>query len=170
MSSDRHTDLQSVFTESSTEERVYQVLVGLREPKSAPAVGEQADCSADTARKYLNWFADLGIARKHEGTPVTFERNEEYFEWQSVTRIADTHTHSDLKSTIADLRKRRESLRERYGAESPRAVDTEELLETTGIDIETLWDDLSTWAGLDEEIRLHDRARRRLIDRNEAHV
>jgi hypothetical protein len=170
MSSDRKPDLQSVFSDPSTEERVYQVLVGLREPQSAPAVGEQADCSADTARKYLNWFADLGIARKHEGAPTTFERNEEYFEWQYVTRIADTHTHNDLKSSIVKLRERRESLQEQYGVDDPRRVDTEELLETTDLDIETLWDDLSTWAGLDEEIRLHDRARRRLIDRNEAHA
>lgn len=170
MTSEQPTDLQSVFAESSTEERVYQALVGLREPQSAPAVGELADCSPDTARKYLNWFVDLGIARRHKGTPATFERNEEYFDWQYVTQIADSHSYGELKESIADLRERRKELGAQYKVDDPRAVDTEEVLETTDRDLETLWEDLSTWAGLEKEIRLYDRARRRLIDRNEAHA
>jgi len=167
---DRHPETDSVFEDASTEERVYQVLVGHREPLSAPAVGELAGCSPDSARKYLGWFADLGIARRHEGTPATFERNEEYFEWQYVTRLADTHSYAELKAEVAALQERRESLRERYGVESSADVETEEVLETTDTDVETLWDDLSTWATLEEEIRLYDRARRRLHERNEAYA
>lgn len=160
-------DLEPAFAEPTTEEEVYAVLVGSTDPLSVTEVVEQVGCSKDTARKYLEWFTELGLARKHPGRPVRYERNEEYFEWRYVSRLADEHTLAELKDAVVDLQNRRETFRERYDADDPASVDATEAAEAHELSIETVWDDLTTWASLEEEIRLHDRARRRLLDRGE---
>lgn len=159
-------DLESVFADTpSIEERIYRLLVQNTEGMSAPDVADQLSCSTDTARKYLNWFTELGVATRYDGQPVRYERNEEYFEWRYVSDLADTHSLDDLKATVLDIRNRLDTFRDRYDAEDPASIDIVEAAERLDIDIEEAWDDLSAWASLEEELRLHDRARRRLSDR-----
>lgn len=160
--------LEPGFASATTEERIYSFLVQSREPVSAPEVAETLECSKDTARKYLEWFTELGIANKHDGRPTTYERNPEYFEWKYVTRLADTHTLEELQANILDLRTRLSTLREQYDTDDPSTVDLAETAHDLETDIETVWDDLSTWTGIKEEIRLHERARQRQLDRAEA--
>lgn len=47
-------------------------------------------------------------------------------------------------------------------------VDLGEAAERLDRDLETVWDELSTWAGLEDELRLHDRSRRRKSERTGA--
>lgn len=133
-------------------------------------VDSELSCSTDTVRKYLNWFTELGVATKREGRPVQYERNTAYFEWQYVSKLADTHSLEDLRRNVLDIRDRLETFRDRYDADEPARIDVVEAADRFSVDIEEAWDDLSAWASLQEELRLHDRARRRLSDRAEASV
>lgn len=158
--------LEPSFANPSTEERVYSLLVGSSEAWSAPAVADALECSPDTARKYLEWFAELGILSGSDGRPRTYQRNEAYFEWRYVQQLTETHTLVELRENVSDLRERLETYRERYGEESPSAVDALREGQLSGEDVEVVWDDLSAWAGIEEELRLHERARQQLLDRS----
>ena len=158
--------LESVFSEEpSIEERIYSLLVETTEGVTAPAVAEQLSCSTDTARKYLNWFSELGIASKHDGRPVQYERNTEYFEWRYVNELANTRSLDDLRENVIEIQEQTESFRDRYDATDPARIDVFDAADRLDMTIADTWDDLSTWASLEDELRLHDRARRRLSDR-----
>jgi hypothetical protein len=162
------TDLTSPFDDLPVRERVHQALLTLREPTVVETVSNRANCSVDAARTHLNFFAELGPATKHSGRPQRFERNEEYFDWKYVTHLADTNTDEELQQTIADLKRRRNALYEQYDVDGPTELDLLYLEDHPQLDPEAVWDDLSTWVNIDDEIRLHRRARRRLRDRGEA--
>jgi Fic family protein len=66
--------------DEDAERRVYSTVLGSRKPAAVQTIADQATCDPKTARKYLDWFARLGIVRKHEGRPTTYERNEAFFE------------------------------------------------------------------------------------------
>ena len=161
--------IEPAFSEPTTEEQVFSVLVQSTEPLRVSDVVEQVACSKDTARKYLEWFTELGIATKHSGRPVQYERNDEYFEWRYVSRLADEHTLVELRETVVGLRDRLDTFRDRYDADDPASVDATAAAEEHDRPIEEVWDDLTTWASLREEIRLHDRARQLLTDRGDGH-
>lgn len=164
-------DLESVFGDDpSIEERVYSLLVETTEGVTAPAVADRLSCSKDTARKYLDWFAELGIAIKHDGRPVQYERNAEYFEWRYVNELANTHSLDDLRENVVEIQERIESFRDRYDATDPASIDVLEAADRLDVAIEDAWDDVSTWVSLEDELRLHDRARRRLSDRAPANA
>lgn len=164
-------DLESVFSEEqSIEERIYSLLVETTEGVTASAVADRLSCSTDTARKYLNWFAELGIAIKHEGRPVQYERNTEYFEWRYVNELANTHSLDDLRENVIEIQGRLESFRDRYDATDPASIDVLEATDRLDMEIEDAWDDLSMWVSLEDELRLQDRARRRLSDRATANA
>lgn len=164
-------ELESVFSEDpSIEERIYSRLVETREGVTARSVAEALSCSTDTARKYLNWFAELGIAVKHEGRPVQYERNSDYFEWRYVTELAATHTLDELRENVIEIEERIESYRDRYDATDPATIDVVEAATRLDVAIEDAWDDLSAWVSLRDELRLYDRARRRLSDRATANA
>lgn len=166
---DRPPELESAFAEApSIEERIYHLLVGSTDALSATDVAEELSCSVDTSRKYLNWFAELGVATRRDGRPARYERNTEYFEWLYVSELADGHTLEELGANVLDIRERIETLRDCYDAEDPASVDLREAAERLDLDLEAVWDDLSTWAGLEDELRLHDRARRRKSERTGA--
>lgn len=155
-------DLTPAFADPSVEEQIYSLIVQSDEAWSAPAVADHLECSTDTARKYLNWFTELGIVRRHDGRPATYERNEDYFEWRYVTQFADTHTLTELKENVLELRERLRAYREQYGVESPDAIDLTDDVRDLDEDIEEVWDALTSWASIEDELRLHERARRTL--------
>lgn len=156
--------LDTVFDDDSARERLYSVLVQAREPQDAKSIAEQAGCHPDTARKYLDWFAQLGIAVEHEGRPTTFERNEAYFEWRYVTELAAHHTLDDLREHLQSIQERLENYRDAYGAEDPSLVDAREVTDEAR-ELDEVWADLANWATLEDELRLHERARQRLMER-----
>lgn len=156
--------LDTAFDADSARERLYSVLVQTRDPTTATAIADRADCHPDTARKYLAWFAQLGLAVRHDGRPTTYERNEAYFEWRYVTELADHHTLEDLRNHIQSIQDRLNTYREEYGADNPSLVNAREVAdETTATD--RIWSDLANWASLEDELRLHERARQRLTER-----
>jgi hypothetical protein len=143
--------------DEDAEKRVYGTVLGTREPTAARAIAGRADCDPKTARKYLDWFARLGIVREHDGQPRTYERNDAFFEWRYSNELAESHTTEELGERVVELSERAETYRERYDAESPSEVDA---LAATSGDVEAVWAELTDWSSVLQELRRHDRARR----------
>lgn len=142
--------------DEDAEKRVYATVLGTREPTAARAIADKAGCDPKTARKYLDWFARLGIVLEHDGQPRTYERNDSFFEWRYANELAESYTSEELRERVAELSKRVETYRERYDAEDPSEVDA---LAVTSGDVEAVWAELTDWASVLQELRQHDRAR-----------
>lgn len=142
----------------SAEERVYDAILQTRAPTGAKAIADRASCDPKTARKYLEWFATLGIVTKHEGEPLTYERNDAYFEWRRVNELAASRSPERLEARVAELSDRLQRYRTRYTADLPGDVDA--LSPPDGISTEEAFSDLTDWETARVELRRYERARR----------
>nr|WP_256335729.1 transcriptional regulator [Halopenitus persicus] len=147
------------FEEEDTKQRVYGAVLHTRAPKTAAEIADQADCSTESARTHLSFYTDLGIVIQHEGRPVMYERNDDYFEWRRVNTLARENTIDELQARVSDLTDRIEAYRDEYGADAPASVD---VLEFDAERIDDVYADLGDWATALEERRLHERARRKV--------
>lgn len=147
------------FAGEDTKQRVYGAVLHARESMTAAEIAERADCSAESARTHLSFYADLGIVIRHEGRPVRYERNDDYFEWRRVNKLAREHTLDELQAHVSELTDRIEQYRDEYGTDSPADVN---VLEFDAEAVDNVYADLGEWATAIEERRLHERARRRV--------
>jgi DNA-binding transcriptional regulator GbsR (MarR family) len=147
------------FEGEDTKQRVYGAVLHARAPMTAAELAERARCSAESARTHLSFYAELGIVIKHEGRPVRYERNDEYFEWRRVNELARENTVKELQARVSELTERIESYRDEYDADSPAKVD---VLEFDAERIDDVYVDLGDWATAIEERELHERARRKV--------
>lgn len=143
--------------EASAEERVYSVILQTRAPQSVPAIADRAGCDPKTARKYLDWFARLGIVTEHDGDPVTYQRNDRYFEWRRIDALATEYSPEELEDRVRALTERIRTYEKRYEATHPAAVNA--LAPPEDITTETAFADLTDWATTREELHRHERAR-----------
>ncbi|WP_255192444.1 DUF7342 family protein [Natronobeatus ordinarius] len=148
------------FEGEDTKQRVYGAVLHAREPTTAATIAERADCSTESARTHLSFYADLGIVIRHEGRPVRYERNDDYFEWRRVNELARENTVEELQARVSELTERLEEYRDEYGVESPAAVN---VLEFDAERVDDVYVDLGEWATAIEERRLHERARRKAV-------
>ena len=146
------------FEGEDTKQRIYGAVLHTRKPMTAAEIAKRADCSAESARKHLSFYADLGIVIRHEGRPVRYERNDDYFEWRRVNELAREHTVDELQARVSELTDRIEAYREEYDADSPAEVD---VLEFDPEQVDDVYVELGDWATIVEERRLHERARRK---------
>jgi DNA-binding transcriptional regulator GbsR (MarR family) len=107
------------FEGVDTKQRVYGAVLHAREPMTAANIAERADCSEESARTHLSFYTDLGIVIRHEGRPVRYERNDDYFEWRRVNELAQEHTVEELQRRVSELTDRIKAYRDDYGADSP---------------------------------------------------
>jgi len=147
------------FKDEDTKQRVYSTVLHAREPMTAAEIAEQADCSTESARTHLSFYADLGIVIAHDGRSVRYERNDDYFEWRRVDQLAQKHTLDELQARVSELTGKIEAYREEYDADSPAAVD---VLAYDAAQIDDVYADLGDWGTVIEERRLHERARRKV--------
>lgn len=145
------------FKGEDTKQRVYGAVLHARNPLTAAEIAERADCSTESARAHLSFYADLGIVIRHEGRPVRYERNDGYFEWRRVNELAQENTVDELQARVSDLTDRIEEYRNEYNADAPAEVD---VLAFDAGRIDDVYTELGDWATLLEERRLHERARR----------
>ncbi|MDJ1434805.1 transcriptional regulator [Halostagnicola sp. A-GB9-2] len=150
--------VDSPFEGENTKERVYGAILHAREPMMAAEIADRADCSAESARTHLSFYADLGIVIRHEGSPAKYERNDDYFEWRRVNNLAREHTVDELQARVSELTDQIEAYRDEYGVDSPAEVD---VLKFDAERIDDIYVDLSEWATALEERRLHERARKK---------
>ena len=153
-----HPPFENPFgTARSAEERVYDTVLQTREPTTAKTVADDADCDPKTARKYLDWFATLGVVTEHDGEPPTYERNDRYFEWRRVNELA-SEPAAELQSQVRSLTERIETYETRYDADQPAEVDA--LAPPGDISTETAFADLTDWQTARSELERHEQARR----------
>lgn len=147
------------FEGEDTKQRVYGAVLHARDPMTAAEIAERASCSTESARAHLSFYADLGIVIRHEGRPVRYERNDDYFEWRRVSELAREKTIDELQTRVSELTDRIEAYRDEYGTDAPAEVD---VLEFDAERIDDVYVDLGDWATVIEERRLHERARRKV--------
>ena len=147
------------FEGEDTKQRVYGAVLHAREPMTAAEIADRADCSDESARTHLSFYADLGIVIRHDGRPVRYERNDDYFEWRRVNRLSQDHTVEDLQRRVSEFTDRIEEYRSKYDAESPADVDA---LAFDADAVDDVYADLGEWATALEERRLYERARRKV--------
>jgi len=146
------------FEDADTKQRVYGAVLHAREPMTAAEIAERADCSEESARTHLSFYADLGIVIHHDGRPARYERNNDYFEWRRMNELANDHSVEELQARVSDLTDQIEAYREEYDADSPADVD---VLEYGAEHVDDVYADLGDWATAIEERRLHERARQK---------
>jgi len=147
------------FEGEDTKQRVYGAVLHAREPMTAAEIADRADCSAESARTHLSFYAELGIVIRHEGRPVRYERNDDYFEWRRVNRLAQDHTVEELQRQVAALTDSIDAYRREYDVASPADVD---VLEYDADEVDDVYAALGEWATAIEERRRHERARRKV--------
>lgn len=146
----------TVFDEEDIEQRIYSVVIQTRLPTGASEVAELADCDPKTARKYLTWFAELGVVTKHDGRPTTYERNDAYFEWRRVNEIASRHSIGAIQRRVSELSEKIVTYRETYDVDTPGEVS---VLEYDHSRVEDVYEELSDWETALKERQLYERAR-----------
>jgi len=159
-SSNEPPSFEDPFAGDDVEQRIYGTMLQTRSPTSASVIAERVECDPKTARKYLGWFADLGIVTRHDGRPATYERNDAYFEWRRVNQLAAAHSLEELRERIRALTVTIETYEQTYDATAPGEVDAlaaAEMDEERTID--DTYGDLADWqSARDERTRL-ERAR-----------
>lgn len=158
-------DLASGFsgdlTSAPADERVYRVALQLHEPAGVSEIAERASCAPDTARRHLKRYAEIGVISSVSETPLTYERNESYFEWRLRNRL-ETLSSSELREKLSELTGREREFRDRFETESPGDVDA---LEHGGFDdMEVVWRELSEWRTVRQRIRRLEAVRQRRAD------
>lgn len=148
------------FTSGDIEHRIYGTLLQTREPTDANAVADDVGCDPKTARKYLDWFAELGIAHRFESHPATFVRNDSYFEWRRINRLSVAHSMEELQKRITELSETIHDYEQAYGTSTPGGVDAIEVAERSSeTNIDDVYGDLGDWETALRERRRCERAR-----------
>ena len=147
--------------DGDAEQRVYGTVLQTREPTGAGAIADRADCDPKTARKYLEWFAELGVVTRREGQPITYERNDAYFEWRRADRLTTEHSVEELARRVRELTERIAAYEREYDAESPGDVDAVAAADRGGRTVDDVYGDLADWATAVRERDRHERARQR---------
>ncbi|QGX94790.1 transcriptional regulator [Haloplanus rallus] len=162
MTDDTHRDgpppFDRPFDDEDTKQRVYGAILHAREPMTAAEIAERADCSTESARTHLAFYADLGIVIHHDGRPARYERNDDYFKWRRVNKLAHDHTVEELQARVSELTNQIESYRDEYDADSPADVN---VLAYDAEAVDDVYADLGAWATAIEERRFHERARQK---------
>ena len=151
---------EDAFSGEDVEQRIYGTVLQTREPATASGITERVDCDPKTARKYLDWFADLGIVTRHDGHPATYERNDAYFEWRRINQLAADHSVEELQERVRELTTRIIDYEAVYDAGTPAAVDAVAVAEASDErTIDDVYSDLADWATTREDRERYERAR-----------
>jgi predicted transcriptional regulator len=163
-SPDEPPRFEDPFRGDEVEQRVYGTVLQTRDPATVASIADRSECDPKTARKYLNWFADLGIVTRHEGHPTTYERNDSYFEWRRINRLAADHSIEDLQERVSELTERIADYEAKYDVETPAEVDAITVAATSDErTIDDVYDDLGDWMTVETERRRYERARRQRV-------
>ena len=149
---------EAVLKNQPIRERLFDVILQVREPTKVSTIADRADCDTETARDYLDWFGAIGIVQEYPGRPTQYERNDAYFQWRRVEQIRSTHSDEEIREKLTDALDRLAEYRERFDTEHPNAVSLIEL--SRDLATEEAWEALSEWKTLQQRAELLDAARR----------
>ncbi|WP_435158893.1 DUF7342 family protein [Haladaptatus sp. DFWS20] len=143
--SEWETELES----RTTVEKVYDVLLQLNDPLRVSEIADRAGVAPDTARKYLEFLGEMGVAKKIGDDPVTYGRNDSYLEWRNIDRLQREYTIEELNDRLSELSDTISSFQETYEAETPGEVVPQE----HGYEkLDETMDDLRQWNTACEEV------------------
>ena len=165
--SDGPPPFEDIFASDDVEQRVYDAILRAREPTSVEAIADAADCDPESTQEHLTWFAELRIVTRHDGDPVTYERNDACFDWRRVNELAATRSGAELRDRVRELTTRIAEYEARYDAASPAAVDAIAVAEASDQSIDQVYVDLGDWATAQERRDLCERALRQATDDRE---
>lgn len=145
LASEWETELES----RTTVEKVYDVLLQLNDPLRVSEIADRAGVAPDTARKYLEFLGEMGVAKKIGSEPVTYGRNDSYLEWRNIDRLQREYTIEELNNRLSELSDTISSFQETYKAETPGDVVPQE----HGYEkLDETMDDLRQWNAACEEV------------------
>lgn len=149
---------EAVLKEGSTRERMLDIIIQLREPQKVSTIAERGGCDTETARDYLEWFAEMGMVRATQGRPIRYQRNDSYLRWRRVEQLREQFSETELVDELTKVQEAINAYRSQFDAEDPGAVS---LLEyDDGEEIAEVWNALSEWKTLEKRAELLDAARR----------
>ncbi|WP_273836248.1 hypothetical protein [Halococcus sp. PRR34] len=155
---DAWEDPEALVTDQPIRDRMLDVVYQLREPTPVAAIADRVNCDTETARDYLEWFAEAGIVREHPGRPVRYESNRSYLRWRRIERIRTQYTDEEIVAELEAVLGELEDYREQFEVTDPDEVS---LLETADAnDVEETWKILSEWKTAQKRAELLDAARR----------
>ena len=144
--------------ERTTFQRVYDVLVGAQSFLTAQEFADRAECSETAARNALEQLGEMGVAKRRDGRPARYRRNDSYFQWKRVESLAREHSSDDLKNRLEELVAEDEAFQDEYGVPEPDAVSTADLPIDDHDTVHDRWEDLSEWRTVRRDIKLLRRA------------
>lgn len=145
------TDLADRLENAPADERVYRIALELTDPTRVAEVADRADCSANAARRHLKRLAEIGLLTRVTENPATYKRNEAYFKWRRLNRLAEL-SEQEFKSRLGELLAENEDYKQTFDAETPDDIDPLEYAEYG--DPEQVWLDITNWEAVRQEI--HD--------------
>lgn len=137
-------------------ERMLDVLVQLRDPTTVSTVADRAQCDTETARDYLEWFAEMGMVREIGGRPVQYERNDSYFRWRRIEQIRAEYSDSEIVDALTETLEQLAAYESQFDAGHPGAVSLVDASEERTV--EEAWHALSEWRTLQRRAALLDAA------------
>ena len=135
--------------DTTTFERVRQIIDVTTEPQSASEIADRARVSDPTARKHLAALAETGRVKT-----ITTDAGTRYMrapQMLAMRRVADIHrehTKDEIRQAIQDLKQERRGFQEEYDV-----VDVDELtLELEPGD--DGWQDLTRWQQIEQNLEI----------------
>ena len=154
--------------ERTTFQRVYDIIVGTESVQTAAELADRAACSETGARDALEQLVEMGIARRREGRPARYRRNDAYLTWKRVESLAREHQTERLRARVEELRETDGTFQDRYGVPEPDAVTDDDLPTDDHEALHEHWEALSEWRTVRRDIRVLRRAIQRAETRPES--
>lgn len=112
---------QNMTDESSDIERIYDTMIGIKQPAPVEDIAELSLCSEDVARDGLRVLEDIGVIREEsDGDEERFVRDEKYFRWARAREIADEEDVDGIDEIQSRVNGELRALEQMYGSTSPR--------------------------------------------------
>nr|WP_233255312.1 hypothetical protein [Haloplanus rallus] len=107
----------------------------------------------------------MGIIDKRGTRPVEYRRNESYFQWKRVERLADEHTYAELRERLDQLLEEDADLQRSFDVPTPDSVEVARIENGEHAAVHDRLESLSRWRTVRRDIELLQQAVSRAADR-----
>jgi DNA-binding MarR family transcriptional regulator len=135
--------------ETSTFDRVRQVVEVTTAPQTAADIADRAHVSVPTARKHLDALAATGHVKTVPAeTARKYMRSPQLLAMTRIAAIHRDHTKDEIRTVIRELKRELDDFREQYDV-----ADVDELTITLAPDDEG-WNDVARWQQAAENLEI----------------
>lgn len=127
--------------ETTTRERVRSVVQRLQEPTPVSTIADRAHASEPVVRDTIEDLVDIGLVETLEtGQGTLYKRNDQMYIYRQVVDLQEAYDDEELVTKLQELKETINSLRNKYGVESPMELAQElEPDDTDGWEAHTTW-------------------------------